>query len=622
MSAEPNTDTRAPLVTIMQFASCDFEGPLAGNTSADALSFMLPYQQAAHEAKSAGRESDAQVFMLLHAICSIHFTPENRGRPWGPMFEMGNQRSMLPSDVRGPQSDVLESLLPAVENPVLRARLADVVWSNDKRRAGAAQVAVNAYVECAGGLSTGALKPEYGPAGMANFDSLKAVQRAVQIAYAVTKKGDALPAAVAQQVRALYDAAMAEKAYVIFQRVASTALYYELIGEVEIADNAEALARSAAGEYPMAVKGLWDMAAQLYQRLGNAEAQRRCQLGSVDQLLLMRDECGQAGAKASWVMDALQALRHIKGVEELEAKLEEELRRLQRASIKEMGGIPFELDVGEERAAALELFDGATLADSLKTFALLESSPVVAHLREGARKSIEMSPLVSMMSVNHVDEEGKTIRKSPGAGGHEEPSDDWYLQTIQKAEAVRRLQVVSARIEPARVLLGEQFTFEERHFGAIVAYARFVPPSQRHLLTLGFARFFQGDHMSASYIVLPQLEPCLRHILRLAGHDPAKRFEDATEEDLDLGGMLTRLRPELEAILTVDLTAEIERLFHLRPGPALRHDVAHGLLSAGQCFGPDAVYAVWLMYRICCLFVMPDWDKFVVPALAAEEPGR
>ena len=40
---------------------------------------------------------------------------------------------MIPSDIRGPQADVLESVLRKIRHPAMRARVADVVWTSDRR---------------------------------------------------------------------------------------------------------------------------------------------------------------------------------------------------------------------------------------------------------------------------------------------------------------------------------------------------------------------------------------------------------------------------------------------------------------------------------------------------------
>jgi hypothetical protein len=130
------------------------------------------------------------------------------------------------------------------------------------------------------------------------------------------------------------------------------------------------------------------------------------------------------------------------------------------------------------------------------------------------------------------------------------------------------------------------------------------------------SRLYQGDFISAAHLLIPQLEPCQRHLLKISGADPSKRADDSTEQDLSLKNIYVRFRPELEKILTPELSWEIDRLFNTRPGPALRHEVAHGQLSGGDCFHPNVYYANWLIYRVCCLFVLQSWDALVAPHFA------
>jgi hypothetical protein len=49
---------------------------------------------------------------------------------------------MIPSDIRGRQSDVLEMVLPKIQHSALRARIADIVWTNDLRKGGVAKIAI------------------------------------------------------------------------------------------------------------------------------------------------------------------------------------------------------------------------------------------------------------------------------------------------------------------------------------------------------------------------------------------------------------------------------------------------------------------------------------------------
>ena len=73
--------------------------------------------------------------------------------------------------------------------------------------------------------------------------------------------------------------------------------------------------------------------------------------------------------------------------------------------------------------------------------------------------------------------------------------------------------------------------------------------------------------------------------------------------------MLEKDRGPLEDIYGPGIVFEVENLFDFRGGPALRHQTAHGLVSGAACHGADAIYACWLIFRLCCLHVSKHWDK-------------
>jgi hypothetical protein len=286
-----------------------------------------------------------------------------------------------------------------------------------------------------------------------------------------------------------------------------------------------------------------------------------------------------------------------------------------------MGSFAVNTDVPNERDRITNLFSEMNFSTALKSFALLEASPKIADLKAEARKWAEQSPLSAMMGIKHLDDEGKTIVETAGAGSGE-PPDDWYLNAIARSESFRRAMIVANNIEPVRVHICGRVAIEERHFHPIVWQSPFVPEVQAPLYALGFARFFQGDFLSASHLLIPQLEPSLRHVLKCHGADPTKRRDDATEEDRSLDAIIVNHRDELTEIFGAPLLEELDRIFNAKPGPALRHDVAHGQLSAGQCFSADVIYACWLLYRLCCLPLINRWDQSVRPGLEIEEPGR
>jgi hypothetical protein len=86
------------------------------------------------------------------------------------------------------------------------------------------------------------------------------------------------------------------------------------------------------------------------------------------------------------------------------------------------------------------------------------------------------------------------------------------------------------------------------------------------------------------------MEASLRHLLKLNGHD-VSIFDDAkqTQQDRTISSLFEQMREELDAALSKAITTDIENVFLIRPGPHIRHGVAHGLLHDGAPYSPDAV---------------------------------
>lgn len=163
-----------------------------------------------------------------------------------------------------------------------------------------------------------------------------------------------------------------------------------------------------------------------------------------------------------------------------------------------------------------------------------------------------------------------------------------------------------------------RFPLEERHFAPIANMSPFVPYGHEHLFALGFARLWQGDYASAAHLLIPQLENSLRYVLLNANRDSSKIKPDLLQEDRSLSGLLQWLRPQLEEVFGADLVNEIDLLFNYRAGPALRHEMAHGKMSAGACYHRSGIYACWLIYQLTCLPLIRHWKDKVGPAIEQE----
>ena len=222
-----------------------------------------------------------------------------------------------------------------------------------------------------------------------------------------------------------------------------------------------------------------------------------------------------------------------------------------------------------------------------------------------------------MFGGSYADHEGKIVAETAPAPNDDEPSQIWIDEQSQLFLGIRRHHIVAGVIDPARRVIVEHFPLQDRHFWPIVTASPFVPPGYEHLFALGFARMWQGDFGSAAYLLIPQLENSIRYVLLNSSADTSKMMSDLIQEDRSLSGILENVRPEMERVFGADLTNEIDLLFVRRPGPALRHEMAHGKMTAGVCYGADSIYACWLIYQLTCLPLVSYWKEHVAPGIEA-----
>ena len=597
-------------ITAEDFAAVELEAPIRESRNLDCWTLGSLYQGAASEAEANGNEAEARVFALLVGIANIHFKPEDRAEPYGPMSVFDGKRTLIPSDLRGEPSAAIADSVPAIQNPGLRARLADIAWLNDRRLPAMARHAIDAYCESVELVLDG--KGEFfdDDRAASGHDGCAMLRRACQVAHATGWK-DPGAARLRSLVTAVVRDAIDHQDHRGFSNASEVALEFGFDDPAAIAVNAETFAKSEAVD-PHWSRDLWELAARAHSRARNEQERDRCLVGAAESHVTIADAAGGKGMPAAGaLMDAIQALRRLPNTKGRRQELEERLRHAQASVRDEMGVISTTFDLTEYIEHARQRVGGKGLPRALGEFADLARSPDPDELRDQARRVAEENPLSSIMPSTMVDEDGKVVARSPGLLGDGSDSDIALHHLIARHEGLRRQTAVRGLIEPARDLIQCEHPPHQRHLCLIAATSPFVPADRVDLVTTGLARFFGGDFFSALHVLVPQLENSLRHILKHAGVDPSAIQSDMTQEDRTLSVMLDKERGPLEGILGPAIVFEIENLFDFRAGPVLRHRLAHGLVSESECCDADSIYACWFMFRLFCLPLFRRWDEVV-----------
>jgi hypothetical protein len=612
---EPTEGSNKPLefVSVADFEAIDVNAVTADVEGLNRWDVDLPIIRAANAADEARDPQRFRVLRLMAVLMSMHLRCESEGDALGPRWQGPDSRLPIPDDLRDAQAEVLAKIAPSLEHPTVRARVADVAYESGLRRAG--RFAIDAYCDLASRLIDVPADPTCDEAQSRVLDATEPITRAFQINARVAKKGTVVER-LAETAHRACDLALNVRAYVAFTEIGDLLLRHRLIDPAELAAQAEGLAALAPGrEYRLPVKQAWLLAAEAHERAGNAEASRAASIQAIEKTLGMKDDVTASAAKAHWVKAAIREYRGLGGCQDRIAALKTLMRELQEASLDEFQMVRTKLDgLKEMREATTEMFSDCSLSDGLRDILDFIEPEDPEQQKAEALKLANASPLSNLFSTSHSDDQGRVVAEGPVLIG-EEPSEAWFKEHCIRHAEPRRHYMAYGRLEPVRQTLQERFSVQERHMLAIVAHSDFVPAGHHPIYALGLARLWQGDYITAASLLIPQLENSLRYVLQLVGRDSSKMEEDGIQGDRPLNVLLTHCRADLEEMFGADMVWEIDALFNFRPGPALRHELAHGKLHSRAFYSPQTISALWLIYYLVVIPTLELWDSQISPLL-------
>ncbi len=566
------------------------------------------------EATESKNEQERRVYFALSSICDLHFRPEQSGDAYGPMLTFSDgSRSAIPEDYAGEQSEAFLDIISNISNVALRTRLADVAWLNT-RKLSAAEAAVSGYIEIMDLLIQNQAKPRFDLPHSSMFEAKQNLTRGFQIAAATKKRKDRLPPSITAAALRLIDATelqiKEEKASGPFLRAVKLAFTYGVLEADDVVMRLEAAVQSRQAEAgPDEMRSLYFLIAEAHD-----EAERRAEANetrrlAAEQSVREADAATGSGMLAAHIlMNAIAEFRRIRGSKERIAELEKRLREIQPKALEEMVPVSHKTDITELVEYTIGQVEGLTLSQILGHFGDLSRSRPVEDLRSEALQHLRDFPLSAMFGGSRLDAEGRVVSYTPTPELHGDPGEDWIKSKIAGNESIHRSLVVQGKIEPARRFIVSHHPLSQRHFQPIVWRSWLVPPGHRAIMALGFARFMQGDFASATYLLVPQLENCFRHALKLTGNDPSKIESDLVQKDPSLSVIVDKYRDQMVKIFGEDVINEVDHVFLYEGGPALRHDVAHGKVGSAATYSADSIYACWFIYRLVCMTVFASWD--------------
>ncbi len=91
----------------------------------------------------------ARAYNTISVIYSFVLVPDSNGEPYKPFWIMNGKRSLIPEDLTNEQLSFLDEIKDEIEEPFLRARIADVLWvlKFPKKDVDNVRKAIDTYIE-------------------------------------------------------------------------------------------------------------------------------------------------------------------------------------------------------------------------------------------------------------------------------------------------------------------------------------------------------------------------------------------------------------------------------------------------------------------------------------------
>ena len=596
-------------LTVQDFTDSSWRDAVEAAEERDCNNYRTMFYTKATEARTTGDERAANLFNLLGDLASMFIDADDLADPLKPMWQSGGQRSAIPSDF-DPALGYLADILPQIDDPELKARVADVLWLR-KRDFKAAREGAAAYLAAARLVD----RDDWPHA-------TDRIERAVDIAARVNQQ-DLLDAVTHQIVEGLAAFDGTEVSFL-------PARLMEILQKRNTDDPAHFAALAASFSVAAerrddwyAARIYWDIQAGWHKINKDGEATRVSRLQSADTFVREAEARvssggGQGHMVAAHLLEsAIQALRAVGGQQEKIAELHRRLLDHQRQSVSEMKPVSVEFDGSEMIARATEAVAGRDLYNAAFGLALLGAPPSIMTLRGQAQRQLQNS-VMSLFPMQYKNAMGRTVaRRDPPEGGETQAEADLRIEMYKVASMGHSLQV-QGYIEPARAQILREHTVRVADLMALFRDNPFVPPGREEFFARGLQAGFGGDFATAAHLLVPQVENSVRYILEQRGVITSGLDDEGIQDERDLNRTLRlpEFAEPLKEVLGEDLLFDLRGLLIERYGSNLRNDLAHGLLDYYAFFTPPCIYLWWLTLRLCCIPVITSLRQ-----QAAEEAG-
>jgi len=609
MSEKINKFPEDLILTIDDFKNSDLENILKDpNHKHFYFSMSRAFSEATKKAFESKNIEQAKIYWLFLDVCSLKFnTSNNYQEPFNMCDICATRRSATLYNFNSSDLDFFEQILTDVEEVLLKARLADLLWIH-RRKVQFALIAIDSYSQIP--LDENSWK----------FDGYKCWNRVLQLSKLVNGgSGEWLNELESRIINALKEKSQEHSRFVISL---AKVLSNNKLGQSKKDEIIHSL--QSSGDYFADINN-WEVARECYMCIldfcnnqndptminhlkilisnqWRLEAEKYANDGG--QNILNSIPCYESSIK--FIRSVPVAFR----TKEIKQQLNElEKHKIEVAKNLDFSAICFKqelnIKIEEEKIKAThDVIKGKTKKDALFAFVNLAKYNSIKDSTKISKDLVIKHPFVACFDTRHL-KNGMVRGKTPRIDFHNfENNNEAFHQVTVSYYMIRVCYVVFGCIIPGLEILRLEHHFDEDDFIAICQNSCIVPVGREKLFAKGLFSGYIGDLMTAMNILLPQIENMLREELKKIGAKTTIIDDKGIESEKSLNALL-----DLEQagnLLGEDLKFEIQTLMCDNLGYNLRNNNAHGLLNDKAYNSTEVLYCWWFVLKIifnnswCC----------------------
>lgn len=283
------------------------------------------------------------------------------------------------------------------------------------------------------------------------------------------------------------------------------------------------------------------------------------------------------------------------------ARIRGKITETNKQSLGELKMSEFQVDVGQQANNAIEAVTGKQKLEEVLTIfsQCLNMPPSYQKLKDSYEPEL-IDMLGGKKAIDPVD--GRTISKNTPF----DPNNPDSIEQCRENYAVEKFMinselVVKSQLLPALEVINDEHTISKEYLEELCKASSIIPNNRQKLVSHGLYAGFQGDWYTAIHMLCPQFEHMIRILLKNQGEKTTHIDQHGIENEHGLSKLMAN--DKVTELLGENLCFAIKVIFTESRGYNLRNNIAHGLLDDDHAITAGSIYAWHLMLHLIIKFI-------------------